>query len=86
MGWESFGVVGFDLGPLLQGQKSEVLSIVKYLQHMTRINVFGHAILNIQSTIFTPQPLRKKLVRNPEVSDVVNFSGTLFGGGMCATS
>ena len=20
MGWESFGVVGFDLGPLLQGQ------------------------------------------------------------------
>ena len=21
MGWESFGVVGFDLGPLLQGQK-----------------------------------------------------------------
>ena len=22
MGWESFGVVGFDLGPLLQGQKS----------------------------------------------------------------
>ena len=24
MGWESFGVVGFDLGPLLQGQKSIV--------------------------------------------------------------
>ena len=22
MGWESFGVVGFDLGPLLQGQMS----------------------------------------------------------------
>ena len=22
MGWESFGVVGFDLGPLLQGQTS----------------------------------------------------------------
>ena len=21
MGWESYGVVGFDLGPLLQGQK-----------------------------------------------------------------
>ena len=24
MDWESFGVVGFDLGPLLQGQKSIV--------------------------------------------------------------
>ena len=24
MGWESFGVVGFDLGPLLQGQMSIV--------------------------------------------------------------
>ena len=22
MGWESFGMVGFDLGPLLQGQTS----------------------------------------------------------------
>ena len=22
MGWESFGVIGFDLGPLLQGQTS----------------------------------------------------------------
>ena len=22
MGWESFGVVGFDLGPLIQGQTS----------------------------------------------------------------
>ena len=22
MGWESFGVVGFDLGPLLQGETS----------------------------------------------------------------
>ena len=22
MGWESFGVVGFDLGPLVQGQTS----------------------------------------------------------------
>ena len=22
MGWESFGVVGYDLGPLLQGQTS----------------------------------------------------------------
>ena len=22
MGWDSFGVVGFDLGPLLQGQTS----------------------------------------------------------------
>ena len=29
MGWESFGVVGFDLGPLLQGQM--------YLQGQTRI-------------------------------------------------
>ena len=24
MGWQSFGVVGFDLGPLLQGQTSTV--------------------------------------------------------------
>ena len=24
MGWESFGVVGFDLGPLFQGQMSIV--------------------------------------------------------------
>ena len=24
MGWESFGVVGFDIGPLLQGQMSIV--------------------------------------------------------------
>ena len=23
MGWESFGVVGFDLGPLLQGQRAQ---------------------------------------------------------------
>ena len=27
MGWESFGVVGFDLGPLLQGQ----MSIAKFI-------------------------------------------------------
>ena len=25
MGWESFGVVGFDLGPLLQGQTVDKL-------------------------------------------------------------
>ena len=28
MGWESFGVVGFDLGPLLQGQTRIVHKIM----------------------------------------------------------
>ena len=33
MGWESFGVVGFDLGPLLQGQMriAELKSAYKLL-------------------------------------------------------
>ena len=33
MGWESFGVVGFDLGPLLQGQTriAEVKSVYNLL-------------------------------------------------------
>ena len=33
MGWESFGVVGFDLGPLLQGQTriAEVESVYNLL-------------------------------------------------------
>ena len=33
MGWESFGVVGFDLGPLLQGQTS----IAKHKSAKTRL-------------------------------------------------
>ena len=33
MGWESFGVVGFDLGPLLQGQ----MSIAKLKVLITRL-------------------------------------------------
>ena len=33
MGWESFGVVGFDLGPLLQGQ----LRIAKLTIALTRL-------------------------------------------------
>ena len=31
MGWESFGVVGFDLGPLLQGQTSIAVLITRLL-------------------------------------------------------
>ena len=33
MGWESFGVVGFDLGPLLQGQMriAKVKSVYNFL-------------------------------------------------------
>ena len=30
MGWESFGVAGFDLGPLLQGQTSIAKLICAY--------------------------------------------------------
>ena len=30
MGWESFGVVGFDLGPLVQGQMRIVKLISAY--------------------------------------------------------
>ena len=33
MGWESFGVVGFDLGPLLQGQ----MNIAKHKVLITRL-------------------------------------------------
>ena len=31
MGWESFGVVGFDLGPLLQGQQNLKVPITRLL-------------------------------------------------------
>ena len=33
MGWESFGIVGFDLGPLLQGQTriAKLISVFKSL-------------------------------------------------------
>ena len=33
MGWESFGIVGFDLGPLFQGQKriAKLKSVFKSL-------------------------------------------------------
>ena len=37
MGWESFGVVGFDLGPLLQGQTR----IVHKIMCWESIAVFG---------------------------------------------
>ena len=34
MGWESFGVVGFDLGPLLQGQMRIAKSKSAYKTHL----------------------------------------------------
>ena len=37
MGWESFGVVGFDLGPLLQGQTS-----IAKLKSAHNLLIIGH--------------------------------------------
>ena len=37
MGWESFGVVGFDLGPLLQGQTS-----IAKLKSVYNLLIIGH--------------------------------------------
>ena len=38
MGWECFGVVGFDLGPLFQGQKriAKINSVYVLLIHVPR--------------------------------------------------
>ena len=44
MGWESFGVVRFDLGPLLQGQTR----IAKLKSHRKKpVNVPGHRLIKI---------------------------------------
>ena len=37
MGWECFGVVGFDLGPLLQGQTS-----IAKLKSAYNLLILGH--------------------------------------------
>ena len=34
MGWESFGVVGFDLGPLIQGQTRTAKGKSAYNSHI----------------------------------------------------
>ena len=44
MGWESFDVVTFDLGPLLQGQMTTKLKNAYYLQ-MPNIEYYLHSFM-----------------------------------------
>ena len=46
MGWESFGVVGFDLGPLLQGE----MSITK-LKIAYNSLIIGHIRLGCETSL-----------------------------------
>ena len=41
MGWESFGVVGFDLGTLLQGQTIIAASLLFVLPDASNPNYYG---------------------------------------------
>ena len=41
MGWESFGVVGFDLGPLLQGQTRIAKLKSAYNSHIIGLRGLG---------------------------------------------
>ena len=46
MGWESFGVVGFDVGPLLQGQTS-----IAKLKSAYNSLIIGHTGLEWETNI-----------------------------------
>ena len=50
MGWESFGVVGFDLGPLLQGQTW--IAKLKNILNILEVWMVNQAIKNHGLGIF----------------------------------
>ena len=84
MGWESSGVVGFDLGPLLQGQTR--IAKLKNAYNLLIIGPTGFGALSLRwiqfasvfrcarsslflFSIFTPQPLRAvRVLFSPMVS------------------
>ena len=41
MGWESFGVVRFDLGSLLQGRKGYLIPMIDYMSPIISHRGFG---------------------------------------------
>ena len=64
MGWESSGVVGFDLGPLLQGQtriakgKSAYNSLISLLANGRKLMAWPGVVFVVVNNFFQPLLLR----------------------------
>ena len=66
MGWESYGVVGFDLGPLLQGQ-TRIANVKSAYNSLIRSNQ-GHIIFAFSAVRRPPSHLVSRHFRQQFLS------------------